>query len=435
MNRRPQILYIVHRVPYPPDRGDRIRSFHILEFLSKRADIHLATLADESVSSDTMQALHSRCKRVAVERLSKARWLRGATSLMRGRSTTEGLFWSPRLHRIIRKWAYETHFDMAFLYCSSVLQYLSVHDLRDVPAIVDLVDVDSQKWFDYAAMAPGLKSQLFRLEGNRTRRLETEVSQRASSIVLVSEAEAALFRRICPNDHTCSVPNGVNIDYFQCSDGDGRPGHCVFVGALDYRANIDGICRFCGEVWPQVRAAYPTATLAIVGRNPVRAVVDLQAVAGVEVFASVADVRPYLAEASVVVVPLRIARGIQNKVLEGMAAGRAVIASREALEGIDVRSGENVIQADSPAQWSSNIVRLFNEPRERTQIAQAGRAFVANRHDWTNCLSPIASLLASVSKLTDLAKPLITEFTVDHCGQRTRSCRSGAAMEHSQSLQ
>ena len=122
MNQRPQILYIVHRVPYPPNRGDRIRSFHILDFLSKRADVHLATLADEPVSSETMQALHMRCKQVAIERLSKARWLRGASSVLRGRSTTEGLFWSPRLHRIIRQWANEPHYDGAFLYCSSVMQ-------------------------------------------------------------------------------------------------------------------------------------------------------------------------------------------------------------------------------------------------------------------------------------------------------------------------
>jgi sugar transferase (PEP-CTERM/EpsH1 system associated) len=429
---RPQVLYIVHRVPYPPNRGDRIRSFHILDFLSKHADVHLATLADEPVSDSTMQELRKRCKQVAAERLSKARWLRGASSLACGRSATEGLFWSPRLQRTIRNWARATQFDAALVFCSSVFPYMSIPELDDVRTIVDLVDVDSQKWFDYASRARGLKRHLFRLEGNRTRQLEIKACQRASSMMLVSEAEAELFRRVCPNDHTFSVPNGVDVAYFQCSEGNGRPGHCVFVGALDYRANVDGICWFCREVWPQVRTAYPTATLAIVGRNPVRAVLDLQTVAGVEVFASVADVRPFLAQASVVVAPLRIARGIQNKVLEAMASGRAVIASREALEGIDVRTGEHVIQAESPAQWSSNLVRLFNESRERKQLGHAGRDFVAKRHNWANCLSPIAGLLALESKSTGEFHRQTPDFPFDHSGRCT--CNRGAAAKHSLSL-
>jgi sugar transferase (PEP-CTERM/EpsH1 system associated) len=394
---RPQILYIVHRVPYPPNRGDRIRSFHILDFLSKRADVHLATLADEPVSSETMQELHKRCKHVAVAPLSKARWLRGAASLVRGRSATEGLFGSRLLRRTLRQWARETQFDAALVFCSSVFPYLQIPELRELPAVVDLVDVDSQKWFDYAATTRGLKQYLFRVEGNRTRRLEMAACRRASTILLVSEAEAELFRRVCPNDHTFSVPNGVDLDYFEGSGDRGRAGHCVFVGALDYRANIDGICWFCREVWPRVRAASPTATLAIVGRNPVRAVLDLRAIAGVEVFASVADVRPFLAEASVVVAPLQIARGIQNKVLEAMAAGRAVVASHPALEGLDVRAGEHVIEADSPDQWSSTIVRLFNDAAERSRLARAGRDFVRMHGDWETCLGPLERMWSEVA--------------------------------------
>jgi sugar transferase (PEP-CTERM/EpsH1 system associated) len=344
-----------------------------------------------------MQVLRKRCKQVAVARLSKARWLRGAASLVRGRSATEGLFWSRRLRRTLRQWSRETQFDAAVVFCSSVFPYLQIPELRDLPAVVDLVDVDSQKWFDYAATTRGLKRHLFRVEGNRTRRLEMEACRRASSILLVSEAEAELFRRVCPNDHTVSVPNGVDLDYFEGSGDRGRAGHCVFVGALDYRANIDGICWFCREVWPRVRAARPTATLAIVGRNPVRAVLDLQAIAGVEVFASVADVRPFLAEASVVIAPLQIARGIQNKVLEAMAAGRAVVASRQALEGLDVRAGEHVVEADSAAQWSSTIARLFNDAAERSRLARAGRDFVRTHGDWETCLGPLERMWSEVA--------------------------------------
>jgi sugar transferase (PEP-CTERM/EpsH1 system associated) len=315
-----------------------------------------------------------------------------------GRSATEGLFWSRRLYRTVSRWARETHFDAVLVYCSSMLQYLATPALRSVPAIVDLVDVDSQKWFDYAQIARGLKRHVFRLEGKRLRRLEQDACCRASSVMLVSEAEANLFRHVCPNNRTHSMPNGVDCDYFRTTDREGRAGRCIFVGALDYRANIDGICWFCREVWPHVRAQIPIATLAIVGRNPTADVRQLGSIPGVEVFASVPDVRPYLADATLVVAPLRIARGVQNKVLEAMAGGRAVVASPEALEGINVRVGEHVIDAASPRRWSDEIVRLLNDATARQRLAQAGRRFVVDHHAWEACLAPLNRQLEQAHK-------------------------------------
>jgi sugar transferase (PEP-CTERM/EpsH1 system associated) len=302
-----------------------------------------------------------------------------------------------------------------------MLQYLATPALRSVPAIVDLVDVDSQKWFDYAASARGLKRWLFRVEGNRTRRLEKAGCQRASSVFLVSEAEAELFRKVCPNDHTYGMPNGVDFNYFRTADGHGRPGRCVFVGALDYRANIDGICWFCREVWPHVRAQIPIATLAIVGRNPTADVRQLNSIPGVEVFASVPDVRPYLADASLVVAPLRIARGVQNKVLEAMAAGRAVVASHEALEGINARGGEHVIDAASPRGWSDEIERLLTDAATRQRLAQAGRRFVVDNHAWEACLAPLNRQLEQAIGLAAEGKPLRFETTLKTCEQMVAS--------------
>jgi sugar transferase (PEP-CTERM/EpsH1 system associated) len=223
--------------------------------------------------------------------------------------------------------------------------------------------------------------------------LEAASCRRASAILLVSEAEAELFRRTCPNDHTYGVPNGVDLDYFHPLPGEGRPGRCVFVGALDYRANIDGICWFCRDVWPRIRAREPNATLAIVGRNPVPEVKRLSAVAGVEVFGSVPDVRPYLADASVVVAPLRIARGIQNKILEAMACCRPVVASPEALEGLDAKSGIHAAAATTPTQWCDQIVHLLTSPYDRSLLAIASRDYVERHHDWQICLGPCGELL------------------------------------------
>jgi len=393
MNKRPDILYLVHRVPYPPNRGDRIRSFHLLEFLAQRANVHLATLADEPVSDETMAVLRQRCRRVEIQPVGKGRWIRGALSLAAGASVTEGLFRSPRLHRTVEQWSRDTHFDTAVVFCSSMAPYLSAPNLREVPAIIDLVDVDSQKWFDYAAKTRGPKKSLYQIEGARLRRLERHACERAAAITLVSEAEAELFRRICPNDHTYSIPNGVDLDYFHPQPGDGIPGRCVFVGALDYRANIDGITWFCREVWPGVRAVRPDATLAIVGRNPAQEVKRLSSVASVEVFGSVSDVRPHLRDANIAIAPLRIARGVQNKVLEAMASRRPVVASPEALEGLAVDPIHEVTPPSLSDDWQHCLCKLMQDASERAAIAHAGRSFVETHHSWRGCLAPLARLL------------------------------------------
>src|SRR5262245_4186059 len=260
---RKQLLMLVHRVPYPPNRGDRIRSYHLLRHLASEYDVHLATLCDEPVSADTVEALESVCRRAAIAPvMGPARWVRAAWSLATGRTATEGLFRSSRLADVVRSWARQTQFDAALVFCSSMLQYLNCDELASVRAVVDLVDVDSQKWFDYAERAAGPKRWLFCLEGRRLRKLEQRALDRASAVTLVSEAEAELFRRVFPNDKTVAVPNGVDLDYFRPENDGPQPWkplptadrtNLVFVGALDYRANIDGITWFASEVWPLLR--------------------------------------------------------------------------------------------------------------------------------------------------------------------------------------
>jgi sugar transferase (PEP-CTERM/EpsH1 system associated) len=401
MAARLKILYLVHRVPYPPNRGDRIRSFHVLDFLSARADVYLATLADEPVSPDTVAALQQRSRQVAIEPLDKSRWRRAMASLMAGRSATEGVFWSPRLSQFVRQWTRDVQFDAVAVFCSSMAPYLFMPELDGIPAIVDLVDVDSEKLLQYADSAKWLKRKLYSLEGHRLRELEKTLTKRASAVVLVSEAEAALWRSIDPNDRTHAIPNGVDLDYFQPAASDGRPGRCIFVGALDYPPNIDAVCWFTRHVWPEVRRQCPHATFAIVGRNPHPDVRRLGSTAGVEVIGAVADVRPHLAEASIAVAPLRIARGIQNKVLEAMAAGRPVIASPEAIEGLEVVPQQHVIGAQSPSQWSSEIMRLCENPDARQQLACSGRRYVEQRHNWAACLAPLEQLISASSIWSD----------------------------------
>jgi len=389
-------LYLVHRVPHPPNRGDRIRSYHILRFLAERADVYLACLADEAVSAETRAVLDRHAARAAIVPLSsRGRWLRAAGSLARGQSATEGLFRSPELKRIVGQWSREMRFDAVLAFCSSMAPYLDVAGLAGVPTCVDLVDVDSQKWLDYAQRASGARAWLFRLEAGRVRRLERSLARRVDSVTVVSDAEAAILKSFCPAANAHAIGNGVDLDYFcpTASDAKSDRPECVFVGALDYRANIDGICWFCAEVWPRLRSQVPDAVLSIVGRRPDPAVRRLANCPGVELIGEVPDVRPYLARARVAVVPLRIARGIQNKVIEAMAAGTPVVASPQALEGLRLTPGEHALQADSPAQWTAAIADLLSSEASRRRLAAAGRAFVEEHHRWETCLRQFELLL------------------------------------------
>lgn len=412
--RRQNVLYLVHRVPYPPDRGDRIRSYHILKFLAERYNVYLATLADEPLPADHAKALKKLCVEVAIERLGPTRWLRAAGSLLRGGTATEGLFRSAPLARTIRNWSRAIAFDATVVVCSSMAPYLAESMLSEKRVVVDLIDVDSQKWLDYAELSSGIKRQLFLLEGRRLRRLEQTLATTASAITLVSEAEAMLFRAACPNQRTHAVANGVDFEYFNPSqfslpartNKDGRsavaPLDLVFVGALDYRANVDGVTWFCESVWPRIRQQYPAITLGLVGRNPVSQIQDLAGLPGVQVIGAVPDVRPYLASAKIAIAPLRIARGIQNKVLEALAMGKCVVASTEALEGLDVEPGKDIVGAATAEEWFAALSSLLDDSVRRTELGLRGRAFVEREHCWATCLAPLSELLG-VSNCHELA--------------------------------
>ncbi|MCE9556477.1 MAG: TIGR03087 family PEP-CTERM/XrtA system glycosyltransferase [Planctomycetes bacterium] len=393
--RRPKVLLLVHRVPYPPNRGDRIRSYHLLKFLARFADVHLATLADEPTPAADRTRLEELCRQVVIEPLGAGRWLRGAAALASGKSATEGMFDSPALRQTVRKWAREVRFDAVVIFCSSMASYGFLPELSEARMLVDLVDVDSQKWLDYAATAGFPRRQLFSLEGRRVRKLERTIVRRANAVMMTSEQEADILRSFAPTQIAVGVSNGVDLKYYAPGQGlpASAPATCVFVGVLDYRANVEGLRWFCSEVWPRVREQVPEAQFNIVGRRPVAAVERLGAVAGVHVVGEVPDVRPYLAGAEMCIAPLHVARGIQNKVLEAMAMGRAVLASPQALEGIGLQIGVEACQAASAEEWTETILLLHHDPEARRQLGAAARAFAQRCHTWDECLAPVASLL------------------------------------------
>jgi polysaccharide biosynthesis protein PslH len=386
------ILYLTHRVPFPPDKGDRIRNYHVLRQLARRGRVWLACLADESTTVEIDTELKSLCERVAIVPATRRRWLNAGTSLLTGRSISEGAFAEAGLNRVIRDWCRETRFQCVLISASSLASYFKLPELADVPKVVDLVDVDSQKWSDFADAARGPKRWLYRLESRRVRKLERELWQSTSAVAMVSRAEAAVYESFTAPGAATVAANGVDLDYFAVPPPEPvAASTCVFVGAMDYLPNVDAAVWFARDIWPRIRANEPSADFQIVGRKPVPEVQRLAELPGVTLIGQVPDVRPFVANATLVVVPLRLARGIQNKVLEAMAMGKAVIAAPPALAALKAEPGTHLLSATTPDEWVDAVRGLFADPARCAELGAAARRFVEQNHHWDTCLEPLMS--------------------------------------------
>ena len=406
-----RVLFLTHRVPHPPNRGDRIRTFHFLKHLARHTRVWLGCLADEQVSDESRLVLGELCERFEIVPVDRsARWVRAARSFALGNSISAGAFESPRLKSVVDGWARETSFDASLVSSSALSHFQRLASLRDVPAFVDLIDVDSQKWLDYADESAWPKRWIFRQEGRQLRQLESSLADNSRGLTVVSEAEAEIYRGFRPDGPIEAISNGVDVDYFTPSHPYAGLNGCVFLGALDYKPNIDGAIWFCNEIWPRIRAQQPDQTVRLVGREPVREVQALAAIDGVEVVGTVPDVRPYLREAAVAVVPLQIARGVQNKVLECMAMGKVVVASPEPLVGLDIEPHIHAVCADTVKDWVRAVGRLLADPERREEIGTAGLAYVTSNHRWEQCLSGVMDFL---QLRTNVGQPDDAAFAVD----------------------
>ena len=386
-----RLLFIAHRVPYPPDKGERTRAFHEIKALADHFRVTVAALCHTPADEQSAAALGPWCEKIITARgVGFAGRLRSAASVLCGRSATEGFFHSKRLERLLAEEARREPFDLVLAYCSSMFPVAMT-----VPAkarVTDLVDADSAKWADYAQTASRVNRWLYRRESRAVAALETRAIRDCEAVVVVSAAEAKALP--CQSPKVIPVGNGVDTEFFQPAGPDATQAEAslVFTGSMDYRPNVEGVCWFVREVWPRLRRQVPSATFTVVGRDPAPAVRQLAKTPGVAVTGSVPDVRPYLAAASVVVCPLHIARGIQNKILEAMAAGRAVVASAAAIEGLDVEVGRDLLRADTPEEWAGQIGRLVGSLDERRRLEQSARRCVAENYSWPARMAPLVAL-------------------------------------------
>lgn len=295
-----------------------------------------------------------------------------------------GYFYSPSLARQIRAELKAQQFDLIFVHCSSVAQY--VEHVRGVPKILDFGDMDSRKWLDYAKVKSLPLSAGYWLEGMKMERAEKRLARNFDYCTCTTKAEMETLDSYNCAPRTAWFPNGVDHQYFHTSDSDYEPDTICFIGRMDYFPNQQCMNDFCFKTLPLIRKQRPGARLMIIGANPSPEVKRLGNIEGVTVTGSVPDVRPYVLKSAVNVAPLNIARGTQNKILESLAMGVPVVSSVKAAGGIDAVPGEHFLTASEPEEYADAVLRLLGDPAERERLAKAGRQRILECHDWSRSM-------------------------------------------------
>jgi len=388
------LLFLAHRIPYPPNKGDKIRAWHLLEYLSRNHRVHLGAFIDDPDDWRYTEKMRDICASTFFAGVDP-RWgkLRALSGLVTGEALTLPFY----RHVGMQKWVNARLADgvQHVLAYSSAMARFVMHD-SSVHRIMDFVDIDSDKWRQYAPTKIWPLSWLYQREATKLLAWERRVAAEFDTSLFVSATEAADFQKLAPASaaKVGYYHNGVDADYFspERNYSNPYPDGCnalVFTGAMDYWPNVDAVLWFAAEVLPLLRKSMPNCLFAIVGSKPAAEVLALSGQPNILVTGRVEDVRPYLAYARVVVAPLRIARGIQNKVLEGMAMAKTVVATPQALEGIGALPGREVLlAADAPAIAASISAALSD-----TETGPAARRRVIENFSWAHNLARVEQLL------------------------------------------
>ncbi|MFP4075040.1 MAG: glycosyltransferase [Halochromatium sp.] len=431
------LLFLAHRIPFPPNKGDKIRSFNILRHLSAHFRIHLGAFVDDPNDWRHRDEVAAYCASLCLLPLNpRAAKLRSLAGLLTGEALTLPYYRDRRMRDWVRETLTASGPMRALAFSSAMAQYLPALRSAELPhtgalpQVVDLVDVDSDKWRQYAQGHRGPMRWIYAREARRLLAFEREVAARASASVLVSEPEAALFRELLrdqdqgqgqgrvrkrrawgqarervedqapdPSARVHAIDNGVDTEYFSPERDHPNPfapdsANLVFTGAMDYWANVDAVRFFADAVLPRIRHTMPEARFVIVGSRPMPEVRALGERPGIEVTGTVPDVRPYLAHAMGAVAPLRIARGVQNKVLEAMAMGCPVVATPQALDGLRDCAGMDWLVAEDPESLASLALRLLQRHgEERARLGAQARACVIAHYSWSEHLDRLLRLL------------------------------------------
>jgi sugar transferase (PEP-CTERM/EpsH1 system associated) len=405
-----RLLYLTHRIPYPPTKGDKIRSFHFLKSFAQRHRVFLGTFVDDSSDLEYVQALEKYTQEALILPLPR-RWFafKGLRGLLYGQPLTQALYADRRLAAWCQTLVQAGKVDAVFAFSSAMAQFVDPN--WRLPKILDFVDVDADKWRQYAAAKPRFCRWIYQREAKKLVAYDRQAAEAFDLCLFVSPKEAELFKALAEAvaAKVEVVENGVDTAYFEPGLKFPSPYALeeqvlVFTGAMDYWANVDAVRWFADEVFPKVLCHFPQARFYIVGARPKAEVKALAKRQGIVVTGAVEDIRPYLAHARLAVAPLRIARGIQNKVLEALAMGKSVLATSMAMDGLELAGGLDLCVVDSPQGMAEATLKALRARDFLPRYSPVNREFAQMRYSWESHLERLHRLLEEICSSNRLGR-------------------------------
>lgn len=385
---KPDLLFLAHRVPFPPNKGDKIRSYNMLVELSKTFNVHLGCFIDDKDDIGQADNLAPYCASIHAVWQSKFKAkIRGLKGFIRKQAITLPYYESESMQGWVKHIIRQHDIKRSLIFSACMAQFVTPYLNEMQHSVLDFVDVDSDKWRQYAAQKSKLKAWFFKREARLLAEYEAEMAACFDFSTLVSEDEASLFKSQLPDQlhhKVLGIRNGVDTTFFNPENelpvvADLTPRDIVFTGAMDYWANVNAVLWFVAKVWRAIRKEHAGSYLWIVGANPSAEIWALNNKHNIRVTGRVADVRPYLSQAAVSVAPLQIARGIQNKVLEAMAMAKPVVLTHMAAEGIQTQSHSAYQVIDDPLEMAQAVADLLTN---RVTQSPQNRAFVQAHFSW-----------------------------------------------------
>lgn len=391
-----KIIYLAHRLPFPPNKGDKIRSYHILKYLRSKYEVYLGTFVDDPDDEKYIPDIKKTYQHVCIDRPKLSTAI--TRSLLARQSISEALYYSKRLESWIAELIQTETIDAMICFSSAMGQYALKFKDRIKTHIVDYVDVDSEKWRAYSINRLFPLNLVYLREAKKLLSLEMKIAKSVHASLFVTEEERRLFETLTHlPERTHAIYNGVDIDYFNPALHFENPYHddnlnIVFTGRMDYWPNVEAVQWFCSNVFKAIQNTLPNIKFYIVGAKPTKAVKNLSSISNVIVTGQVSDIRPYLKYATVSVAPLQIARGVQNKVLEAMAMCTPMVVSEPALTGIQCQPNLPVMVAQSEGEWIHALKQMFSHLPSNESRSNL-RKNILDQYSWDQTLKPLTTLL------------------------------------------
>jgi sugar transferase (PEP-CTERM/EpsH1 system associated) len=401
------VLFLTQRIPWPPIKGEKIRPGAVMRHFAQKHRVYLATLVDDPADLQYRETVRAQVHDASIHYLPKTvSYLQACIGFLFGRPLSFSFFYHMRLAAWVRRTIKQTKPDVIFVCSSNMVQFLG-EPTPEIRTIMDFADVDSLKWENYTERARGVWRWIYAREARKVLAEEIAIAKWVKACTFVTEDEANLFRQVVPSaaHKTLALPSGVDSEFFSPefageSPFEGASPTYTFTGTMDYLPNEDAVTWFALEVLPIIQKTYPSARFYIVGSKPSQAVQRLTARPGVFVTHRVPDVRPYLVDCTAAVAPLRIARGIQNKVLEALAMGRPTVVTSGALTGIDAVPGTHVLLADTAETFAEACIELVTNATLSQDLGRAARKLIDEAYSWPARLAAFDALLEPADRKT-----------------------------------